>query len=78
VHTNDSSVNALEGSKYTQFEAGGDYFLSKRTDVYLIGVYQKASGINSRGLPAVAAINLVTPSSNGKQGVVRVGIRHKF
>ncbi|CAG9263032.1 porin [Paraburkholderia caribensis] len=77
-HTNVSSVNGVDGSRYNQFEAGADYFLSKRTDVYLIGVYQKASGINSRGAPAVAALNLLTPSSNDKQGVVRVGIRHKF
>lgn len=77
-HTNVSSVSGLEGSQYNQFEAGADYFLSKRTDVYVIGVFQKASGTNSRGQPAVAALNLLTPSSNDRQGVVRVGIRHKF
>lgn len=77
-HTNVSSASGLEGSQYNQFEAGADYFLSKRTDVYVIGVFQKASGTNSRGQPAVAALNLLTPSSNDRQGAVRVGIRHKF
>ncbi len=77
-YTNVSSVNGHDGAKYNQFEAGADYFLSRRTDVYLIGVYQKASGTNSRGVQAVAALNLLTPSSNDRQGVVRVGIRHKF
>ncbi|WP_207001724.1 porin [Trinickia mobilis] len=78
VHTNVSSVNGLDGSRYNQLEASADYFLSLKTDVYLTGVYQKASGTNSRGVPAVAAINLLTPSSNEKQAAVRVGIRHKF
>jgi predicted porin len=66
------------GAKYNQIAAGADYFLSKRTDVYLVGVYQKASGTDSRNLPAVADINNVTASNSDRQAVVRVGIRHKF
>jgi predicted porin len=66
------------GAKYYLGSLGVDYFLSKRTDVYMIGVYEKASGTDSTGTAAVAAINNVTPSSSDRQAMVRVGIRHKF
>lgn len=48
-----------------------DYFLSKRTDVYLFADYQKAAGAN-------ADIYLFTPSSNSSQTAIVAGIRHKF
>ncbi|WP_156811407.1 MULTISPECIES: porin [Cupriavidus] len=48
-----------------------DYFLSKRTDVYVYGTYQKAVG-------AKADIYLFAPSSNDRQLVMVAGIRHKF
>jgi len=67
-----------EGAKYFQYSLGADYFLSKRTDVYVIGVYQHASGTDSTGQQAVAAINGLTPSSNDNQFTARIGIRHKF
>jgi predicted porin len=66
------------GAKYYQGSLGIDYFLSKRTDVYVIGVYQKASGTHSTGATAVAAINGLTPSTSDRQATVRLGIRHKF
>lgn len=66
------------GAKYLQYAAGIDYFLSKRTDLYGIAVWQKASGTDSRNLPAVAAINVLTASSNNHQAAFRLGIRHKF
>ncbi|MCG5078561.1 porin [Paraburkholderia tagetis] len=67
------------GATYHQGMAGIDYFLSKRTDVYLLGVFQKASGTDSRNRAAVAAINnQSSPSSSDRQALVRVGIRHKF
>ncbi|SEF14360.1 Outer membrane protein (porin) [Burkholderia sp. WP9] len=66
------------GAKYYQGSLGVDYFLSKRTDVYVIGVYQKASGTDSTGATAVASINGLTPSTSDRQAAVRIGIRHKF
>ena len=48
-----------------------NYFLSKRTDVYVYGVYQKASS-------SQADIYLFAPSSSDTQTVVVAGIRHKF
>jgi predicted porin len=73
-----SSVSGSDGATYHQAAAGADYFLSRRTDVYFVGIYQKASGIDSTGGAAVAAINGVTPSSNNHQAVLRVGMRTKF
>ena len=66
------------GAKYYQGSVGVDYFLSKRTDLYLIGVFQKASGIDSTGASAVASINNLSPSTSDRQSTVGVGIRHKF
>lgn len=75
-----AGVNRVEnpGSDYFQGALAADYFLSKRTDVYVVGVYQKASGTNSRNQNAVAAINSLTASDSDRATNVRVGIRHKF
>ncbi|QBR04323.1 porin [Paraburkholderia pallida] len=67
-----------DGAKYFQYSLGVDYFLSKRTDVYVIGVYQHASGSDSTGKSAVAAINTLAASGNSNQLNARIGIRHKF
>jgi predicted porin len=74
----DSATGVNPGAKYYQAALGVDYFLSKRTDVYVIGIYQKASGTDSTGASAVAAINNFTPSTSDSQSTVRIGIRHKF
>jgi predicted porin len=76
ITTANGTTNA--GAKYYQGSIGADYFLSKRTDVYFIGVYQKASGTDSKNQPAVAAISNLTPSANDRQLAARIGIRHKF
>ena len=73
-----TATSSTGGAKYYQGALGVDYFLSKRTDVYVIGVYQKASGTDSTGATAVAAINNLTPSTSDRQTTVRAGIRHKF
>jgi predicted porin len=74
----ESATGTNEGAKYYQGALGADYFLSKRTDVYLIAVFQKASGTDSTGAPAVAAINNLSPSTSDRQSTVRIGIRHKL
>lgn len=77
-YTRGNSLAGKDGPKYNQFAVGADYFLSKRTDVYVIGIYQKASGTQSDGHEAVASISTLTPSSSDRQSTVRLGIRHKF
>lgn len=82
-YTQGCKINGNSAAQYHQSSLGVDYFLSKRTDVYLIGVYQHASGntVGADGstiVPAVAAINGLTASSNQSQFTARIGVRHKF
>lgn len=65
-----------------QFGAILNYNMSKRTSVYLSGSYQRAnSGANAliNGIYSEGSMPTTSDaSSNNKQGVVRVGIRHFF
>ena len=63
-----------ESASYNQISLGGDYNLSKRTDVYLVGAYQRASGTG-----AVATVaDYDEFSASNSQAIVSLGIRHKF
>jgi predicted porin len=74
--------NAVKGDlgdqSYNQFTLLLDYTLSKRTDLFLLGTFQTASGTSSTGAPAVADIGNLGDSSNNHQAVARIEIRHKF
>jgi predicted porin len=77
------SVTTASGSSvgdqhFNQVSLIADYFLSKRTDIYVTGAFQKASGINSNGTAAVADIGALGDSSNNRQAVVRFAMRHRF
>jgi len=75
--TSASGVNA--GASYHQVMASVDYALSTRSDVYLLGVFQQASGTDSLDLPSVASItNQPGASSSNRQAIVRVGFRQRF
>jgi predicted porin len=72
---------------WNQFNGSLDYALSKRTDVYLLTIYQKASGSNVVGGRVVPVQAEVGSSSSyiGNSGVgadsqfvARVGLRTKF
>jgi predicted porin len=69
---------------WNQIDASVDYALSKRTDVYVLGIYQIASGHNG-AVPLQAMIGSNQTSYFGTSGTTadnqlafRVGIRHKF
>ncbi|WP_250526524.1 porin [Caballeronia sp. GAWG2-1] len=72
--------------KWHQINGAVDYALSKRTDVYLLGIYQKASGSNTvagRNVPVQAEIGSSTAfigqsAGANTQFVTRVGLRHRF
>ncbi|WP_241021929.1 porin [Burkholderia sp. Ac-20353] len=55
-----------------------DYSLSKRTDLYLEGVYQHVHGAPAGSAVGEAMINTLSPSSTGTQVAVTVGMRHQF
>jgi predicted porin len=68
---------------YHQVSVGADYNLSKRTDVYLVGAWQHASGdtLDTAGTGIVAAQASVGSYGYGgtnTQELVSVGLRHKF
>ncbi len=70
-------------AKYHQVSLGADYSLSKRTDVYLVGAYQHASGQtrNDTGTAVVdaqASVGSYGYAGTKSQEVVAVGLRHKF
>lgn len=58
--------------KYEQLNLSVEYELSKRTAVYALAALQRATG------GAVAQIAGFDPSSDGKQVVGRIGMRHSF
>jgi predicted porin len=59
--------------KWHQVNLGADYFLSKRTDLFLVGIYQRAAGDAT-----FAQIYTLSPSSTRSQVSAVAGIRHKF
>ena len=81
-YTRGAEINGADRAQYHQGSVGVDYFLSKRTDVYVIGVYQHALGetLSQTGatVDATAGINGLTGSTTSNQIAARVGIRHKF
>lgn len=72
------AMNGHDGARYHQFNLGVDYALSRRTDLYVAGVYQHASGYDSRNRPAVANIVGTSASSTPNQLVTVAGMRHRF
>jgi len=79
-YTKGNAVNGadLGNQHYNQVSLLTDYSLSKRTDVYILGALQKAAGKSSTGASAVADIGNEGDSSNSRQAMVRVALRHKF
>lgn len=79
-YTRGSGASGMPGVTYHQVNAGVDYFLSKRTDLYALAGYQHASGSDSTNpqASAVATLTNLTPAAGDKQAVVRVGMRHTF
>lgn len=86
-YTRESAANGIsDPARYQQFSFEQTYDFSKRTALYFLEAYQKASGqtLGANGVTPVNAVAVVgdsqngSPSSNGKQFVAVVGIRHQF
>ncbi|MPW17608.1 porin [Paraburkholderia sp. CNPSo 3157] len=70
-------------ASYNQVSLGGDYSLSKRTDLYLIGAYQHANGHQRESRTSVVTADASVgsygyQSGSSSQTIVSLGIRHKF
>jgi len=63
----------MGSDSWRRFALAADYFVSKRTDLYLYFVTEHASGPGVR-----AVLFTATPSSGDEQHGVVAGIRHKF
>ncbi|CAN7735938.1 porin [Caballeronia sp. LjRoot34] len=77
-YTRGSSIGTISGASYSQFNLAANYLLSKRTDLYLVGIHQHASGVDSTGKAAVAAIPNLSNSSSDVQTAIVFGVRHRF
>jgi predicted porin len=82
-YTRGGQIDGRSAAQYHQGALGIDYFLSKRTDLYAVAVYQRALGetLSTSGtalVPAVASISGLAASTNRNQLAVRAGIRSKF
>nr|WKF59822.1 Outer membrane porin protein [Paraburkholderia busanensis] len=83
VGYNYTSLTGPSSAHYNQVNLGADYALSKRTDLYALAGYQKASGntLNGSGkvVNAQASIgSFGVNSGTSSQELAVVGIRHKF
>ncbi len=67
---------------YHQISAGANYMLSKRTDLYLAGAYQHASGTQPDGASGIqnaqASVGSYGYGGTNKQLIVALGLRHTF
>jgi len=84
-YTRGSSIQGSSGPQYNQFNFSTFYSLSKRTALYGLVGYQKASGktLDAFGnvINATASIGDVAngiSSASNTQTLVRVGVRHTF
>nr|WP_175802160.1 porin [Burkholderia anthina] len=77
-----ADFNATGGKQHPNYQSAGlmaDYFLSKRTDVYVQGAYQHVGGDRTGTVLDVAYVPGADGVSSGSNQIVaRVALRHKF
>ncbi|WP_034294255.1 porin [Herbaspirillum sp. RV1423] len=73
IFTDGKASLAQTKPKWHQINLGLDYFLTKRTDLFLVGIYQRAAGDAQ-----FAQIYYMSPSSRREQTSISFGMRHKF
>ncbi|WP_343675826.1 porin [Paraburkholderia heleia] len=78
TYTYGGDVANKGSATYQQMNCSLMYLLSKTTSVFLSAAYQHASGTDSFGRPAVAAIGYLTASTTNKQVAASLGLKHSF
>jgi GBP family porin len=73
-----SNATTSAKPKWNQISLLSDYALSKRTDVYLEGVYQHVSGASGTILGGALINGIGAQSATNKQVAVAAGIRTRF
>jgi predicted porin len=85
--TRASAANGItDAAHYRQVALQQAYWLSPRTAVYVLQAFQRARGatLGADGVTVVDAVAVVgdsqagSPSSNGRQNVLMIGLRHAF
>ncbi len=74
-YTNDKLAT---DSDPTQYAIGYDHYLSKRTDIYLVGSYIDNSKLGQYAAGAASAPGGYTLNPGGKSRTFQIGMRHKF
>ena len=82
-YTRATTANGIhDAARYQQFNLTQLYNLSKRTRIYLLEAYQRASGqtlaTNGRAVGATASIGEQSASSSRSQFAATLGINHQF
>lgn len=87
TYTRATRANGIrDAANYRQLSLQQSYWLTKRTAIYIVEATQRARGktLAADGMTQINAVAVVgdsqvaTPSSNGKQNVFMVGLRHAF
>ncbi|RAR54512.1 porin-like protein [Paraburkholderia unamae] len=78
VYMRNGGASGANGATYQQVDVGAFYALSKGTSLYAVGIYQKASGTDSTGQHAVAAITAASPAARNHQIVATIGVTQQF
>jgi predicted porin len=78
IYTRNGGADGEGSARYQQVDLGAVYYLSKQTSVYAVAVHQAASGTDSTGERAVAAIAGTSGSSTNAETLVTFGLTHKF
>ncbi|KAF1028693.1 MAG: Outer membrane porin protein [Burkholderia plantarii] len=73
-----SQNGSSESLRWHSFALGGDYSFSKRTDAYLAGVFQHASGDVNAELGGTNIAGFLPASGTSSQLAVAIGLRHRF
>ncbi|RQR32360.1 porin [Burkholderia sp. Bp9143] len=65
-------------AKYHQFSVGADYNISKRTDIYTVASYGRATGQNGAGAAQAVIGSMDIDAGKRSQAIVTAGLRHRF
>uniref|UniRef100_UPI0038BC0C38 porin n=1 Tax=Paraburkholderia guartelaensis TaxID=2546446 RepID=UPI0038BC0C38 len=80
THGDYAASNGTVRPNWNEVGLMGDYLLSKRTDVYMQGVWQHVSGVadDMGGMSGALILGSAGQSSTSSQLLVHVGLRNKF
>lgn len=73
-----SYTNVRDRAKLNIVSLSASYYLSKRTNLYVVAANESVSGSNAAGTPLTAQLFTLPASSGSSQSALHMGIRHTF